>query len=445
MKKVIMALVMVLLSCLLVACSMNEEQEQPRNTDVQGTITFWHSFTQGARLDALDQTVERFKEAYPNVTVNTEVLTWTDFKDRWRNGIETGDLPDISTACNIYEVEELVNAGLLQPVNGVIDEIGHERFADNVLAELSHDQDIYGLPYYSHAFVLWYRDDLLKDANIDPPQNWEEFAAAAKALTDPEKGIYGYAAGLSPRDHLATIDLHLYMRSKGDSLLKEDLTANLTSETALEGIRYWADIYRTCSSPDYYDDTVEERSQHFYQGETVFDVNSGFHIAGIKNNRPDLLESISCEEFPFKEESVSHNASMVTQIPLVMYASSENKEAAEAFLEFLYTDENYLDFIDSVPVGMIPAIKDIANTEAYQSNETRKQFADEETVIENAVLSGNALGFEHGANLQAGILTSSGVIEEMFRAIVIDNVPVEVAAQEAQDKLNARFAEALGE
>ncbi len=443
MKKVIMALALSLLSCVLVACSINEEQVQPKNSDVQGTVTFWHSFTQGARLDALDQTVERFQQAYPNVTVRTEVLTWTDFKDRWRRGIETGELPDISTACNIYEVEELINAGILQPVNTVVDHIGRQRFADNVLAELSHDQDIYGLPYYSHAFVLWYRKDLLEEANLDIPQTWEAFAAVAKVLTDSEKGIYGYAAALSPRDHLATIDLHMYMRSKGDSLLTDDLKANLTSDTALEGIRYWADIYRSCSSSEYYDDTVEERSKHFYDGETAFDVNSGFHIAGIKNNRPDLLDSISCVEFPFKEESVSGNTSVVTQIPLVMYASTENKEASEAFLEFLYQDENYLAFIDSVPVGMIPAIKDIANTEAFQSNEMRKQFAQEETVIENAVLSGNAPGFEHGANLQAGILTSSGVIEEMFRAIVIDDVAVEVAAKQAEDELNARFMQAL--
>lgn len=444
LKKVIMALALLLLSCVLVACSINEEQVQPKNTDVQGTVTFWHSFTQGARLDALDQTVERFQQAYPNVTVTTEVLTWADFKDRWRRGIETGDLPDISTACNIYEVEELVNAGILQPVNTVVDRIGRQRFADNVLTELSHDCDIYGLPYYSHAFVLWYRNDLLEEAHLDLPQTWEEFAAAAKALTDPDKGIYGYAAALNPRDHLATIDLHMYMRSKGDSLLTDDLKANLTSDTALEGIRYWADIYRSCSAPEYYDDTVEERSKHFYDGETAFDVNSGFHIAGIKNNRPDLLDSISCVEFPFKDEDFSGNTSVVTQIPLVMYASAENKEATEAFLEFLYQDENYLAFIDSVPVGMIPAIKDIANTEAFQSNETRKQFAQEETVIENAVLSGNAPGFEHGANLQAGILTSSGVIEEMFRAIVIDDATVEVAAKQAEDELNARFVQALG-
>ncbi len=171
LKKVIMALALLLLSCVLVACSINEEQVQPKNTDVQGTVTFWHSFTQGARLDALDQTVERFQQAYPNVAVTTEVLTWADFKDRWRRGIETGNLPDISTACNIYEVEELVNAGILQPVNTVVDRIGRQRFADNVLTELSHDCDIYGLPYYSHAFVLWYRNDLLEEAHLDLPPN----------------------------------------------------------------------------------------------------------------------------------------------------------------------------------------------------------------------------------------------------------------------------------
>ncbi len=443
LKKVIMAILLVAVLCVFAACSESEKQDEERNTEVQGSVTFWHGFTQGARLDALDQIIARFEQAYPNVTVNAEAFTWTDFKERWRSGAETGDLPDISTACNIYEVEELVDAGILQPVNSVIDGIGKQRFADNVLTELSHGQDIYGLPYYSHAFVLWYRSDLLQDANLAVPETWEEFAAAAKALTDPEKGVYGYAAALSPRDHLATIDLHVYMRSKGESLLTEDLKANLTSDVALEGIAYWADIYRSCSSPDFYDDTVEERSQHFYDGVTAFDVNSGFHITGIKNNRPDLLESISCVEFPFKQTGASAGSGIVTQIPLVMYASTQNQEAAEAFLTFLYEDDNYMTFIDSVPVGMIPAIKDIANTEMYQSNDVRKQFMREETVIENAVLSGNALGFEHGANLQAGILASSGVIEEMFRAIVLDDVPVETAAQQAEGLLNARFAQAL--
>ena len=46
--------------------------------------------------------------------------------------------------------------------------------------------------------------------------------------------------------------------------------------------------------------------------------------------------------------------------------------------------------------------------------------------------------------MQAGILTSSGVIEEMFRAIVIDDVAVEIAAKQAEDELNARFEQALG-
>ncbi len=35
--------------------------------------------------------------------------------------METGDLPDISTTCNMYELEELYDVGLLQPTDDVID------------------------------------------------------------------------------------------------------------------------------------------------------------------------------------------------------------------------------------------------------------------------------------------------------------------------------------
>lgn len=93
-------------------------------------------------------------------------------------------------------------------------------------------------------------------------------------------------------------------------------------------------------------------------------------------------------------------------------------------MKFLYEEENYIDFLDSIPVGMLPSIRGIAGTERYQSNEMRKQFAAEEEIIREAMLNGTALGFENGPNLQAGILTSSGVIEKMFQEIVKDGKPI---------------------
>lgn len=443
MKRVAILLLTVLMALGLAACSSEEKAEDtPVDESLKGEITFWHSFTQGARMEALESAIVKFEKKYPNVKIHTETMTWSDFKTRWKDGVKTKDLPDISTACNMYEMEELVNAGILQPMDDVIEDIGKNLFSDNVLGELSHSDGIYGVPYYSHAYVMWYRKDLLAQAGLEVPSTWQELYEAAKALTDADNKIYGCPVSMSPKDFLSTINLHMYVRSGGGSLLKDDLTANITSDLALDGIRYWVKMYQTCSPKETIDYTVMEQSDLFYKGTTGFDFNSGFHISGVEGNRKDLLSSISCQPLPrINKEDESYSA-VVSHIPLVLYKDAKNSQVCKAFIKFLFEEENYIEFLDSVPVGMLPSIRGISSTEKYQSNEIRKQFAAEEGVIQEAMLDGTALGFEHGPNLQAGIMTSSGVIERMFQDIVKNGTDVESAAKAAEKELNQLFSEA---
>ena len=53
---------------------------------------------------------------------------------------------------------------------------------------------------------------------------------------------------------------------------------------------------------------------------------------------------------------------------------------------------------------------------------------------------GTAIGFEHGPSVQAGLLTSQSVIENMFQKILIDGQDVKKAAQQAEDELNDLFS-----
>lgn len=408
---------------------------------LSGEITFWHSFTQGARMEAVESAIAKFEEIYPNVAIHVETMTWSDFKSRWKEGMDSGDLPDMSTACNMYEVEELVNAGILQPTDDVIDGIGRDLFSDNVLTELSYDDGVYGVPYYSHAYVMWYRQDLLDAAGISVPSTWEELYQAAKAVTDPGNQVYGCPVSMGPSDFVSTINLHMYVSSNGGSLLNDDLTANLTDDLALDGIRYWVKMYEDCSPKETTDYTVIEQAGLFYEGTTAFDFNSGFHISGVAGKREDLLDSVSCQPLPRMHAEDDYYSAVVSHIPLVLYRDAENAEICKTFMRFLFEEENYIAFLDSVPVGMLPSIRGISGTEAYQSNELRKQFAVEEEVIREAMLNGTALGFEHGPNLQAGIMISSGVIERMFQDIILNGADVEEAAQSAEDELNRLFEE----
>ena len=410
--------------------------------DLSGEITFWHSFTQGVRMEAVQAAADAFMEEHPNVKINIETMSWADFNTRWNAGITTGDLPDMSTTCGTGEVAQLVNAGIIQPMDDSIDAIGRDRFSDTVLNELSYDGQVYGLPYYSHAQVMWYRQDLLDEAGLEVPTTWDELYETAKALT--KDGVYGCAVSLSTDDFLATRYLNFYVRSGGGSLLNDDLTANLTSDLAIDGINYWVKMYKDCSPAETINYGINDHAALYYQGITAFDFNSGFQISGVTNNREDLVDSISCADLPKLSDSDDYYSAEASHIPLVIYKDTEHADICEAFIQYLFEDSNYLEFLSAVPVGMLPSVSGISDTEEYKSNETRQKYADEEAVIEKAMLNGTAIGFEHGLSTQAGLLTSNGIIEKMFQDIIINGTDTKVAAEQAEKELNELFETMIG-
>ena len=46
---------------------------------LSGEITFWHSFTQGPRLETIQKAADKFMEENPDVKINIETFSWNDF------------------------------------------------------------------------------------------------------------------------------------------------------------------------------------------------------------------------------------------------------------------------------------------------------------------------------------------------------------------------------
>lgn len=417
---------------------------EPNGDDLSGEITFWHSFTQGVRMEAIQAAAEAFTSIHPNVKINIETMSWADFNTRWNAGITTGDLPDMSTANGSSNVASLVNSEIIQPIDSTIDAVGRNRFSSTVLNELSYNGAVYGLPYYSHAQVMWYREDLLDAANLEVPTTWDEFYQAALALTDPANNQYGCAVSLATEDMLATRYLNFYVRSGGGSLLNDDLTANLTSDLALEGIEYWVNMYKNCSPAETINYGINDHAMLYYQGITAFDFNSGFMIGGVQSNREDLVDYISCADLPTINKGDPYYSAEASHIPLVIYKDTTHTDICEAFIKFLFETDNYLEFMSAVPVGMLPSVTGIADAAEYQADETRQKFAEEEEVIERAMLNGTSIGFEHGLSAQAGLLISNGVIEKMFQNIIVNGTDIPTAAAAAEAELNELFEIMVG-
>ena len=423
--------------CLMVLFSMTIPAASA--DDLQGEIVFWHSFTQGPRLETLQKIADDFMAIHPGVKITMETFSWGDFYTKWTTGFSSGNLPDMSSALPNHVVE-MIEYDAIVPLDDMIDRIGRDRFFEAPLKEMTKDGVCYAVSLYSHAQVLWYRKDLLEKYNLEVPTTWAELKKAADTITKGENGaVYGCSVPMGVGDIMGARYLNFYVRSAGETLLKEDGTANLTSPAVIDGINYWLEMYRDNSPAESINYAVLDQATLFYQGKTALDFNNGFHVDGVRQNRPDLLPYIDCAPMPTIEKGAPQMGYETSNIPMVVWKNSKHPEICKAFIEFLYQPENYIPFLESVPVGMLPALKDIAEDERYLSNPIVQQFQHAMEVISAAVNTGTAIGMENGPAPESGLLTSQYVIENMFQDIIINNPPVEQAAKNAEDTLNEMF------
>lgn len=408
--------------------------------ELSGDLVFWSSFTQGPRAEYMQRMADKFTAAHPKVKISIETFSWNEFNTKWTTGLAAGQVPDISTALP-NQVVEMIDVGALAPVDDVIDAIGRSRFAESALREGQKDGNSYSLPVYSHAQVMWYRTDLLAAKGIAVPTTWAELKDAAIALNDPPN-VYGLSVPLGTNDFMGARYLNYYVQSAGSTLIDATGRADLTSPAAIEGINFWVDLYKQVSPQGSINYNVLDQATLFYQGKTAFDFNSGFHIGGVASTTPDLLDDFAAAPLPRLKAGDPIYGGETANIALVAWAVGKHQEAAKAFLKSLYEDADYIEFIHSVPGGMLPALNDISQQPAYQDNDLLKQFASSVAVIEEVIPLGSAIGMEDGPKVQAGILTSQAVIEQMFQDIILNGTPVEQAAQAAEDKLNELFVAA---
>jgi len=418
------------------ACSADTDEPDGPKGVLSGDLLVWTSFTQGPRAEWMEHMARKFEEAHPDVRVTIETFSWSDFYTKWTMGLAAGQVPDISSALPTH-VAELLSVDALAPVDDVIDEIGRDRFAEAALAEGEVDGTSYSVPLYTHAQVMWYRTDLLEDAGLDVPTTWEELRHVAEVLTTDD--VYGLSVPLGSSDMMATRFLNYYVQSAGERLLNNDGSANLTSPAVLDGIAYWVDMYRNTSPEGSINYDVLQQATLYYQGRTAFDFNSGFQIGGVQETSPDLMEYVAAAPLPRLTAEDPLYGGETSNTPMIVWEASSMQEEAKAFIRSLYETREYIEFLHSVPGGMLPALADISDEPAYLDDPILDQFADTVEVIDEAVPRGSAIGMEDGPTVQASIMTSQGVIERLFQDIILNGTPIPEAARDAEEQLNSLF------
>jgi multiple sugar transport system substrate-binding protein len=151
------------------------------------------------QLAGLQQIADEWSET-SGVQVKINVISWDEYWTLLEAGVSGGELPDVFWM-HINEAEKYMDADVLLNLDDYIaaDETTDlSNYYEGIVDIYSHNGSQYALPKDHDTIALLYNKDIFDKYNVDYPTNdwtWDDYAAAAAAITEAGKadGVYGTA------------------------------------------------------------------------------------------------------------------------------------------------------------------------------------------------------------------------------------------------------------
>lgn len=322
------------------------------------TITFWTMpyAPEEPYLDWLEQTTADFYEI-TGITVEYEIVGWGEAWTKTSLGL-IEPICDVTSIGNTWHGQYSASGGL-EELN--IDEFGGaDSWMEASLAYCTYEDKCYGVPWVAETRCLFYNKDMFAKAGVEPPTTWDELIAAGLTIKDKIGVGRAFAmAGTGAWDLLHNWAILLWQN--GGTLLNEDCTkATLNSAAGVEAMNWYVGLLdkgladKACAEynqPQADSAFINENAAMCYMGP--------WNIANILDENPDLNYGIV--EPPVGPVG---KGAFAGGSDLVVYANSEHKEAAIAWVKYLVSKQMMADFCQNL-TKMLPPRLDVFETPYY--------------------------------------------------------------------------------
>lgn len=288
----------------------------------------------------------KFK-AKTGITVNVQVIGWSDIHQQVTTMVQTNQLPDL---LNLDSFAQYAADDLLWKASDIETPALAANLPENLKASGSVGDTPYAIPLIGSSSALFYNTDLFKKAGITgPPATLEELSADAKAISKLPKKI-GFAVSLGPE--APQIDYSMVMfnsgggyRGNGKWTINSD--ANVR---ALQWIKGLAGEKATEVNPGK-TGRVEGTWQLFESGAAGMTIGQG----GLADRLAKT--STKYKIAPFPAAAGVTPASLGIADYVMAFKKDGNQEAVKKFLDFAYAKGQYSTFIANE--GLLPVTKDV--------------------------------------------------------------------------------------
>jgi multiple sugar transport system substrate-binding protein len=370
------------------------------------------------------------------VTVTTDYIAWPDLQPRIASAVEGGSGADLIEMWDTWPYLYFENMVPMEEQAGVVsDEYGG--FYDWVTKTASVDGKWYSIPHGSSSSAFAYRISLFEEAGIEDPKNnfpetYEEFFALGKTLKEMGKP-FGQALGQSLGDPPSFA--YPYMWAHGGMEVEEDgTTVAINTPQFVEAlqafIQHWADAYDETGLS--WDDGANNRA--FLSDQISGTLNgSSVYLAAVAAKEgestldyevlvdPDDIWHAGYPSGPEGRFNVLGSRSMAAM------NYSANADAAVELLEYFFTPEVFIPWLEAQGGYIIPMAPGYAELEMYTGNPSLAPYPSVSDYSRNK-------GFAGPANQKAAESSARYVIVNTF-AQAIQSGDAAGAVQQAEAQL----------
>jgi len=314
-------------------------------------IGYWQYFFE-ARVTAMDQLIENFEAANPDITVKTNQFPYADYRTKVAAAIPAGEGPDVVQLFYGW-LNDYAEAGLIQPLPSETfppEEIEAEFFP--MVQAMKREGKYMALPTAVRSLALFYNERLFDKAGIEgPPSSLDELVDMASAMTtrDGAGNItqVGMTSGMTAQDHHWWREV--LVRQFGGAPYSEDGTrVTYDSDAGRKALQWYVDM----EAKDGFTQStfMDEPQAAFKAGRAAMHIDGSFRIGALEDTR-GLKWGVA--ELPAGPDGTKSNYSSYWVNAITTKAAGEKYDAAVKFMEYIVSDEAMQIWLETV--GELPA------------------------------------------------------------------------------------------
>ena len=314
---------------------------------LSGKVTFWDGVWNEETFPHLKAL---WDAQYPDIELVGEYQSDQGMSDRYMLALQSGTAPDV-VLCALDWVTTFGSAGLLAPLDEYIaaDNIDTNAFVQGAVNASTINGQLYGLPFRSETFTLYYNVDILSEAGYnEPPETWEEVLEVAAATNRDNVSGFGLVGANFGNVSFQYITM---LRSSGGDILTADNSASaLDSAAASSSINLYKELAKYAPASLLENDNVANRNL-FASGRVAMYVSGIFDAPEIINSNPDL--NFACALYP--TAGGAERKTILGGWSVAIPGSTANKDVAWTFVKFLTSSDIARTYTNTYTGTGVPA------------------------------------------------------------------------------------------